>query len=72
LDPEKQRPKLTPRQHIDRAIRHANELRDEIQVLAAEHPVEAEALRLADTTRDLNHLAGRLYVLLAVIKDETT
>lgn len=65
-------PKLTPRQHVDRAIRHANELRDEIQVLATEHPVEAETLGLADTTRDLNRLAGRLHVLLAIIKDETT
>lgn len=62
-------PKLTARQHVDRAIRMANELRDEIEVLATEHPIEAQALGLSST--DLSRLAGRLHTMLALLPKET-
>lgn len=46
-----QAPRLTPRQHIRRAIRLADELRDEIAILFTEHPGQALGLSVTDLDR---------------------
>lgn len=59
-------PKLTPSQHADRAIRQANELRDEILVLSKEHPDHAAPLRAI--VPSLDWTIGRLQIFESALR----